>query len=1486
MIFLFSYKYTVNQSVCGRQHPALGQDAVVEEFCGNPLQLEESSKITLSTEPLQIPVDPLLVQSINRSPNNLEQSVLRSHVTFSADEEKGMLVFSPTRQAKPSWRQECQEHVPQFISENLTKEEVSVPKEAAAQALSIALKLEKEHPGLRVDPSNDGTVIILAGETSNVLKTKAAIEDICSELVTDIVSVILSPEDFDFIEQVKQNDLPTSVECEFDPSTFQLSLKGPVGAVTKFKNSMEDFSSHADSPVMLDPLVTEFFKSPVGRGKLEKFLQDRQCHVALHFSQLPNLTLHLLSDRKETSKVKAVIAHIPHYFTSQSVPIPDAVVPIISDMEDFNQLCQAVESEYGVLIKHIGHEVSAAGHKMDITSSLAKIKTFLDERASPLPPSEMKVGTLVTKSLQQSPDGVKKCLLDVSLEFDTGRGILRFTPLHYLPPGWEEALKRSVSEYIKGNVAEVQKYVVPEKAYQDVMTQLYASQQDDNTFVFQYPPQTTSLSFAGETSMVKATEARIAQICANYSFKTEEVPLKPEEFEFLSQLKMQDLINKSRSVEIEPVSETHSLVLSGPTKALKAVKDAIPTLTAHASVEVELDQAIVQFLASEKGKDKLFNILRDKRCDKCAIYISEPPLVKLLLLCSPKNKKAIEKVSETILECTSMESLKIPELLLPVLSELPEFLREVKRLEKETLAVVSVKEKEIIVAGFKDGVSQVTETLSAFVKVKMSHFQPIQISIDPMIAKCIQENPAGLDACMSSIHVKCTLKTDKTSASVSVSPTRTTESDWKKECKKLLESYIDREYLKEKIEIPKAAANSVFPILVSTQQPGKFDFKPHADGSYAIVAGERSVVETVQENIRSICNQTQTSETIPLNHRDYDFFTQVVQHKLGNKATIKCSAANHSVTLSGSVHEVSVLKKSIKDMVQHSAVPAFVDEAIVHFIHTDGKKQFENVMKRKNLDAAIHFNMSVHPPTLELLCNQQSTPHVQEFADSFPEKIETASIPLPTTVTTPPVSQEFSEHCQHLCSEKHVSIQPKEDTLQICGFKDTVGEVKLSLETFIKKTCTVKKSFPVQKGIWRLFRGPMKQNWVKIESSCKDSDVLLTQPTDDEGKIVIRLKGDKTEVQKVIQAMNHLVRSVIISKVPLVGQQIRRYFSGEESDGGMKIPAIERNAKVCIEMCIVGEDMDTQVTELGSTTHAPPKIVKECTAEVVDMKRITVYVGDITEFRADVIVNAANEDLKHIGGVADAILKKGGQEIQDASDDYVASHGKLSPGEVWLSGVVGRLPCLALIHAVGPRWQHSSSSQQLLHKVCSRCLKESEAYNSIALPAISSGVFGCPIDQCANILISATVDFCRRQRHSSLDDINFVLFKHSDVPYFVRALQTHLSPHNVRLRSESSMTTSSSFGVSSYSAAASKHPSAHGSYSSQSHTSSQPLNESSGSEEELEDLEEKTVTVGSSSSLNRVFVQQGSILDVEVRQYFDWSVGIDIMCLHQFLNVG
>ena len=181
--------HTVIPSVLGMQHKLLG-DAVLQEVSESPPSLVEESTLTgPSAEPLEIPVDPLLLQSIAKNPGNLEESIMSSRVTFSADEEAGMVVFSPTRQSKSNWKIECQEKVSFYISSNLAKESVSIPKAAAAQVKSATLKLQKSNPSLTVAMKSDNTAVILAGEPSSVSQAKKEIERVCSAFAPDTVSL-------------------------------------------------------------------------------------------------------------------------------------------------------------------------------------------------------------------------------------------------------------------------------------------------------------------------------------------------------------------------------------------------------------------------------------------------------------------------------------------------------------------------------------------------------------------------------------------------------------------------------------------------------------------------------------------------------------------------------------------------------------------------------------------------------------------------------------------------------------------------------------------------------------------------------------------------------------------------------------------------------------------------------------------------------------------------------------------------------------------------------------------------------------------------------------------------------------------------------------------------------------------------------------------------------------------------------------------------
>ena len=91
---------------------------------------------------------------------------------------------------------------------------------------------------------------------------------------------------------------------------------------------------------------------------------------------------------------------------------------------------------------------------------------------------------------------------------------------------------------------------------------------------------------------------------------------------------------------------------------------------------------------------------------------------------------------------------------------------------------------------------------------------------------------------------------------------------------------------------------------------------------------------------------------------------------------------------------------------------------------------------------------------------------------------------------------------------------------------------------------------------------------------------------------------------------------------------------------------------------------------------------------------VRIMQGDLTELSADVIVNAANEQLSHGGGIAGIISRKSGAIIQEESMEYVKHSGQLSTGDAVLFKGVGSLPCKAIIHAVGPRWNGGQNNEE------------------------------------------------------------------------------------------------------------------------------------------------------------------------------------------------
>ncbi|MEK6690646.1 MAG: macro domain-containing protein [Nitrospirota bacterium] len=166
-------------------------------------------------------------------------------------------------------------------------------------------------------------------------------------------------------------------------------------------------------------------------------------------------------------------------------------------------------------------------------------------------------------------------------------------------------------------------------------------------------------------------------------------------------------------------------------------------------------------------------------------------------------------------------------------------------------------------------------------------------------------------------------------------------------------------------------------------------------------------------------------------------------------------------------------------------------------------------------------------------------------------------------------------------------------------------------------------------------------------------------------------------------------------------------------------------------------------------------------------KYIRLAQGDITEQNTDAIVNAANSHLQHGGGVAGAIVRNGGQIIQDESDKI----GYVPVGKAAVT-TGGKLPAKYVIHAVGPRWGEGDEDNKLISAVRSSLKLASEkGISTIALPAISAGIFGFPKERCSEILIRESSGYIKENPETSIREINICIFDDQTVKIFLKEFE-------------------------------------------------------------------------------------------------------------------
>ncbi|NWU29373.1 PAR14 polymerase, partial [Dyaphorophyia castanea] len=322
----------------------------------------------------------------------------------------------------------------------------------------------------------------------------------------------------------------------------------------------------------------------------------------------------------------------------------------------------------------------------------------------------------------------------------------------------------------------------------------------------------------------------------------------------------------------------------------------------------------------------------------------------------------------------------------------------------------------------------------------------------------------------------------------------------------------------------------------------------------------------------------------------------------------------------------------------------------------------------------------------------------------------------------------------------------KENKVIIAGFSKAVTEVYQRLNDFVDRNTIMEKvilanSVVIVQFIEREKSGVCEELKKKGVTVCFDTKTPR-----------ISLRGPKAEVPDAFTMFEKIISSLYSKNVPIDKPGAKECFT-ERKD----LCILEAKQKFsCLIRIKEEEEEEQKGGKVGDQVKRKAYYEQSLPAGIV----VGVYKGDLCNYPVDVVVNASNENLKHIGGLAEALSRAAGPALQEECDELMRKHRTLEPGCAVITGA-GKLPCKNVIHAVGPRWNEREPQRcvWLLNKTVKKCLQLAEVYNhrSIALPAISGGIFGFPLQICADSIASSIRETLEEfTKDSSLKEVHLV----------------------------------------------------------------------------------------------------------------------------------
>ncbi|XP_041369501.1 uncharacterized protein LOC121383495 [Gigantopelta aegis] len=370
-----------------------------------------------------------------------------------------------------------------------------------------------------------------------------------------------------------------------------------------------------------------------------------------------------------------------------------------------------------------------------------------------------------------------------------------------------------------------------------------------------------------------------------------------------------------------------------------------------------------------------------------------------------------------------------------------------------------------------------------------------------------------------------------------------------------------------------------------------------------------------------------------------------------------------------------------------------------------------------------------------------------------------------------------------------IKIIPEPDNSQvvIIATDDIIAAAAEDVINFFSENTIFEQTVKFPAGIQRFLQNHCDNDISKIASYLKSMQVQISYSRMSKE---FTIKATKYGVDSSIKALQDLANKVDQKRFVHKRPGIRKLLLSQK--GTQFVATLGSSNKCIIEKTFDSSERMTvgsqHVMESTAAAVAGVNVVAKCS--MPGQRQLCFVAGDITRMKVDVIVNEANERLNHIGGLARAIVDKGGDSIQRECNNYVSRHGRVPVGAVAISQP-GNLPCKLIVHAVGPVWSGGRKGEEdLLSDAIINSLQETDKKNftSIAIPALSCGIYHYPVPEATNEIVQAIKEYFKDFPASSVRVIYLTDMSINTVNFFIAAGKQVFGNHNMHMEDKSSLT--------------------------------------------------------------------------------------------------